>query len=131
MIVESDAYLLTCMRYIELNPVRAGMVARPHHYRWSSYAVNALGEDNCIVSPHEEYLRLGQTCLQRRKAYRALFDAELTVEELDWIRNCTRSGTPIGNKGFKEQIEKTLNRKVGWEKRGRPVKTSAKYRTPV
>jgi putative transposase len=124
MLVESERYLLLCMRYIELNPVRAGMVAQPQHYRWSSYAANALGEDNCIVSPHDEYLRLGQTHPQRREAYRALFDAELTAKALDRIRNCARSGTPMGNKGFKEQIEKTLKRKVGWEKRGRPVKAS-------
>lgn len=56
IIVESTAYLLTCMRYIELNPVRAGIVARPGQYRWSSYAANALGEDNCIVNPHDEYV---------------------------------------------------------------------------
>ncbi|WP_040661958.1 transposase [Nitrococcus mobilis] len=124
MIIESETYLLTCMRYIELNPVRAGMVARPRHYRWSSYAVNALGEENCIVSPREEYLRLGQTRLQRWEAYRALFDTELSVEELDRIRNCAQSGTPMGNNRFKEQIEKTLRKNVGWEKRGRPVKTS-------
>lgn len=124
MIVESAAYLLACMRYIELNPVRAGMAAQPYHYRWSSYAANALGEDNCIVSPHDEYLRLGQTLLQRREAYCALFDVELTARELERIRNCTRSGTPMGNERFKERIEKTLNRRAGCEKRGRPGKTS-------
>jgi REP-associated tyrosine transposase len=123
IIVESTAYVLTCMRYIELNPVRAGIVARPEEYRWSSYAANALGDDNCIVHPHDEYVHLGQTLPQRREAYRALFDAGLTAEELERIRNCTQSGTPMGSERFKEQIEKTLCRKVGGETRGRPPRT--------
>jgi putative transposase len=120
IIVESTAYLLTCMRYIELNPVRAGIAVRPEQYRWSSYSANALGKDNCIVSPHEEYANLGRTLSQRREAYRALFDAELTADELERIRNFTQSGTPMGSERFKEQIEKTVRRKVGGEKRGRP-----------
>lgn len=123
IIVESTAYLLTCMRYIELNPVRAGIVARPEQYRWSSYPANALGEDNCIVSPHQEYVNLGQTFPQRREAYRSLFDAELTADELKRIRNCTQSGTPMGSERFKEQIERTVRRKVGGEKRGRPPRS--------
>jgi len=117
IIVESTAYLLTCMRHIELNPVRAGLVARPADDRWSSYAANALGEDNGILSPHEEYVQLGQTLPQRWEAYRALCDAELTTEALARIRNCTQSGTPMGSERFKAQIEQTLRRKVGSEKR--------------
>ena len=123
IIVESAAYLLTCMRYIELNPVRAGLVTRPEHYRWSSYAANALGEDNCIVSPHDEYVGLGPTPSGQREAYRALFNAELTADELGRIRNCTQSGTPMGSERFKERLEKTLSKKVGGEKRGRPAMT--------
>jgi putative transposase len=119
IIVESTAYVLTCMRSIELKPVRAGLVARPADDRWSSYAANALGEDNCIISPHEEYVHLGQTLPQRREAYRTLCAAELTAEALARIRNCTQSGTPMGSEQFKAQIEQTLRRKVGSEKRGR------------
>jgi putative transposase len=123
IIVESTAYLLTCMRYIEQNPVRAGIVARPEDYRWSSYAANALGEDNCVISPHDEYVHLGQTLPQRREAYRALCAAELTAEALERIRNCTQSGTPMGSEQFKAQREHTLRRKVGSEGRGRPPRT--------
>lgn len=122
IIVESTAYLLTCMRYIELNPVRAGIVARPEHYRWSSYAANALGDDNCVVNRHDEYLKLGQTPAQQQETYRALVDAAPTADELERIRNCTQSGTPMGSEYFKEQIERVLRRKVGNEKRGRPAK---------
>ncbi len=123
IIVESTAYLLTCMRSIERHPVRAGIVARPEAYRWSSDAANALGEDNCIISLHDEYVHLGQTLPQRREASRALCDAELPAEALGRIRNCTQSGTPMGSARFKEQREKTLRRKVGGETRGRPLRT--------
>jgi putative transposase len=68
------------MHYIERHPVRAGLVARPQDYRWSSYAANALGEDNGISSPHDAYGHLGQTLPQRREAYRALFAAEFPAK---------------------------------------------------
>jgi hypothetical protein len=100
--------------------VRAGLVARPEEYRWSSYAANASGEDNCLICPYDEYVHLGQTLPQRREAYRALCKAELTTEALGRIRNCTQSGTPMGSERFKERREKTLRSKVGGEKRGRP-----------
>jgi putative transposase len=122
-IIESTSYLLTCMRYIEMNPVRAGMVKRPDHYRWSSYSANALGEENYIVSPHEEYVRLGPTLSRRTVAYRALFDTAVRCDDLERIRCCTQSGTPMGGKRFLDQIEKNALRKVGNEKRGRPTKT--------
>jgi putative transposase len=123
IIVASTAYVLTCRRSIERHPVRAGLVARPADYRWSSYAANALGEDNCILSPHEEYVHLGQTLPQRWETYRALCDTKLSAEALARIRNCTQSGTPMGSERFKAQIEQTLRRKVGGEKRGRPPRT--------
>ena len=59
-LIDSEAYLLTCMRYIELNPVRAGMVAHPSEYPWSSYRCNALGQANILVLPHVEYVRLAR-----------------------------------------------------------------------
>jgi putative transposase len=122
VIVESTAYLLICMRDIELNPVRAGLVARPEDDRWSSDAANAMGADNWVISPHEAYVNLGQTLPQRREAYRALCDTAFTAEALARIRTCTQSGTPMGSERFTAQVEKTLRRKVGSEKRGRPPK---------
>lgn len=123
IIVESMAYLLTCMRYIESNPVRVGIVPRPRQYRWSSHAANAWGKDNCILKPPEEYVNLGPTLPRRQEAYRSLFDAELASDELKRIRHCTQSGTPMGSERFKERIERTLSRKVGCERRGRPANT--------
>ena len=69
--VIAPRYLLACMRYIELNPVRAGIVRRPAQYPWSSYRANALGEEDALVTPHPWYYALGRTPQARRAAYRA------------------------------------------------------------
>jgi putative transposase len=58
--IHARRYLIACMRYIEANPVRAGMAARPEDYRWSSYRANALGEPDRLVTPHPAYLALGR-----------------------------------------------------------------------
>lgn len=72
-LVGSERYLLTCMRYIELNPVRAGMVEHPAEYVWSSYRYNALGQPNARITPHTLYLKLDEISVARLTAYRALF----------------------------------------------------------
>ncbi len=59
-VIDSEQYLLACMRYIELNPVRAGMVSKPSDYEWSSYHMNAIGQNDKVVIPHGLYLLLGQ-----------------------------------------------------------------------
>jgi putative transposase len=66
-------YLLACMRYIELNPVRAGLVRHPADFRWSSYRANALGEPDALVTPHAAYYALGRNAEERLAAYRATF----------------------------------------------------------
>ena len=67
-------YLLGCMRYIELNPVRAGLVSLPEQYRWSSFGANAMGSGDPVVTPHGFYCALGRTVAGRQAAYRALFE---------------------------------------------------------
>jgi REP-associated tyrosine transposase len=67
--VHARRYLLACMRYIELNPVRAGIVEQPADYRWSSYRSNALGHDDPLVTPHPLYYALGRSPETRRRAY--------------------------------------------------------------
>ena len=76
-LIDTRSYLLTCYRYIELNPVRAAMIASPAMYRWSSYARNALGAPQRLVTPHPEYTALGSSDSQRCAAYRELFQAAL------------------------------------------------------
>jgi len=71
--VHVGPYVLSCMRYIELNPVRAHLAVHPGHYRWSSFAANALGQDDALVTPHSFYCALGRSAAARQAAYRALF----------------------------------------------------------
>lgn len=94
-VVDSERYLLTLMRYIELNPVRVGMVAMLEDNPPSSYLRNALGEvglDSDWLSSHEEYYRLNLDDADRQKAYRALFDRTINRGNLAEIRDCTHKG---------------------------------------
>jgi len=124
-VVESQAYLLSCMRYIEMNPVRAGMVEHPAQYRWSSYAFNALGVSNAILAIQAEYAALGRLPSERQSVYRGLFDRLHDADELALLRSALQTGTPLGNDKFKAEIEVALNLKVGYARRGRPQKASA------
>ncbi|MBI4292606.1 MAG: transposase [Betaproteobacteria bacterium] len=73
--LRSRQHLLSCMQYIELNPVRAQLVRSASDYRWSSYRANALGQEDPLVTPHTCYYALGRTVISRQQAYRALFEA--------------------------------------------------------
>ena len=119
-IVNADEYLLSCYRYIELNPVRAGMVESPDAYPWSSYRHHAWGEANPLIHDHPLYVDLGQTAASRQYAYRGLFRVDLTDKALHTIRRATHFNYPLGNGRFRDKIEATLKRQVGQAKRGRP-----------
>ena len=119
-LIYDELYLLSCMRYIELNPVRAAMVKRPGQYRWSSYRTNAQGKADNLITPHPLYNKQGKTGADRKEAYRLLFKTQLDEEELTEIRDALQTGTPLGNELFKEKIEKKLKSKVGQARRGRP-----------
>ena len=121
-LVHETDYLLTCMRYIELNPVRANMVRHPRDYRWSSYRANGEGRDDKLITPHPLYLALGRTYEQRKEEYRALFKAHVDEAELKKIRSSWQTGTPLGNDHFREKVERKLKCKVGQDRRGRPSK---------
>ena len=124
-VIESQAYLLSCMRYIELNPVRAGMVDHPAKYRWSSYAANALGVSNAVLSGQAEYVALNRLPDARQSAYRGLFDSVADSDELALLRCALQTGTPLGNVRFKMEIEAALDLKVGFARRGRPRKENS------
>ena len=119
--IHDEEYLLTCMRYIELNPVRAGMVKSPGAYRWSSYRVNGQGARTDILQPHPLYLQLGSSAKQRLEAYRELFKVHIDSDQLKDIRAAWQTGTPLGNDYFREKIETKLKCKVGQARRGRPA----------
>lgn len=90
-VVQTEDYLLACQRYIELNPVRAGMVGYPGNYRWSSYRCNAEGRDDGIVTPHRLYLGLGATPAARRQAYLGLFREQMSGTTIERIRSSINS----------------------------------------
>ncbi len=119
-LTQSEAYVLACYRYLELNPVRAGMVTQPQDYRWSSYPVNALGRTDSLITPHEQYLRLGRTDVERRQVYRALFKTRLDENILNDIRQSTNGNFALGNERFKKQIERALGRRARRGTAGRP-----------
>jgi putative transposase len=119
-VIDADSYLLTCSRYIELNPVRAGMAAHPRDYPWSSYRAHAEGVDDDLVSDHPLYLRLGTDAEARRAAYRLLFHAALEETQLTEIRDATNKGWALGNDRFRAQIEALASRRASPRKPGRP-----------
>ncbi len=105
-LVQSENYLLTVYRYIELNPVRANMVEHASEYPWSSYRKNAMGLDVKLVTPHAQYLKLGKTSEAQQQAYRALFRGRMANRSLEEIRDCTNKGWVLGDDRFRLQIEK-------------------------
>lgn len=124
-LVQTERYLLTCCRYIELNPVRAGMVERPEDYPWSSHRANAQGADEGLIQPHPEYLALGVTQAERERAYRDLFSTHLDTEALNALRRAVNQELVTGGDRFTAEIETMLERRVRPTKRGRPTKQAA------
>jgi putative transposase len=121
-ILDTETYLLACHRYIEANPLRAGMVAAAGDYRWSSYRRNAEGKADPLVTAHEMYRALGGTAKARQAAYRALFEEEIDGAVLETIRDATNRGWVPGSEAFRTLIAETLGRAVDPPRRGRPPK---------
>lgn len=119
-LVQAETYLLTCQRYIELNPVRAAMVHDPADYRWSSYRANALGQKQAILTPHPLYLALGSETHERQAAYRALFRAHLDQTAIDDIRLALNRSQPLGDNRFHATIARILGERRQPRPRGRP-----------
>ena len=119
-VIQADNYLLTCKRYIELNPLRAAMVDDPAHYRWTSYRANALGQADARLTPHLVYLALGRDERERQAAYRALFRAQLDRAAIDEIRLALNQSQPLGNARFLARIEKVTGMRREARPRGRP-----------
>jgi putative transposase len=118
-LVQSDRYLLTCMRYIELNPVTAGMVSKPEEYRWSSYMVNAWSGPSNVV-PHAEYLKLGSDSQTRHHAYRELFKYQMPDEDIHLIECASHYCQPVADNRFRQRLETRYGIKFGQLSRGRP-----------
>ena len=95
-VIRHDRYLLACHRYLDMNPVRAGMVARPEDYIWSSHRHYALGQPDSMLTPHPLVLDLGRDDSARERAYARLFEDVLPADDLAHIRKTIRGGRPLG-----------------------------------
>lgn len=112
-LIDTELYLLTCMRYIELNPVRAtGIVDHPSEYPWSSYHFNALGDSDSLITQHDEYTRLAMTSEKRQTVYRELFKNHIPDMTLDAIREATNKAWILGDERFKVKMKSLLCRSV-------------------
>jgi putative transposase len=123
-LVESSRYFLTCMRYIEMNPVRAGIASRPGDHLWSSFGQNVTGEPTGLITAHAEYLALGSDSRSRGATYLRLFDDDVGPEEIDAIRQSVRQGGVLGSDLFRRAVEATLNRRASCLPQGRPARAS-------
>jgi len=121
-LIQSERYLFELHRYIELNPVRAGMVKEPSKYSWSSYGCNALGIQTKLQTPHKLYLALGKTKQERLSNYRELFKVHVNVELLSDIRNSLNKGLALGSERFTTRIETLMGKRITARKAGRPKK---------
>ncbi|MDN3554919.1 transposase [Halomonas maura] len=118
-LVAEPPYLLACHAYIELNPVRAGMVAHPGDYCWSSYRANSQAEADRLITPHPTIAALGPTLEQRCGQYRELFRHQLAPKMVDQIRQANHSGLVLGSERFQQQAAELLGRRTTPGKPGR------------
>lgn len=119
-LVDSQRYVLACMRYIELNPARAWMVAQPGDYPWSSHGAHAAGHRDPLLAPHPAYLALGADGPARAEAWRGLVAAGLTDEQVGEIREHLQQQKVLGSDGFRAWVARRTGVIVGVRPRGRP-----------
>ena len=125
-LVDAEAYLIHCMRYIELNPVRANIVSHPADYRWSSYRANAQTEWDDLITRHEIYIALGLDDAARARAYQALFSTTLNADKFKLIRRSAAFSMPTGDERFRARIETALDGKIGQPECNKPRQTDSK-----
>jgi putative transposase len=122
-LVDSESYLLTCHRYIELNPVRAGLVSDPASYPWSSHLHYAAHRSDGVVTEHPLYVGLAASTADRQAAYRSLFADSLDAGLLARIREAINTDSAFGSETFIDDAEARLGRSVRPPTRGRPAKS--------
>ncbi len=120
-LVDSERYLLQCHRYIELNPVRAGIVEDPADFPWSSFRHHALGAHDAIITDHPVYLDLGLTQRVRVDTYAAFVRAAVPQDLVNEIRQALNKGRALGGDDFLAEIERKLGRRARPCDAGRPI----------
>lgn len=121
-VIDSEAYFLNCQRYIEQNPVRAGIVADPAEFPWSSHRFNALGIPDDLLTPHPIMRSLGEDASECRRTYRALCARPLPEASLECIREATTKAWVLGGEEFCNRVWATTGRRPVPLPKGRPHK---------
>jgi len=124
-VIDPNAYFLSCMRYIELHPVRIQLAYAPQDYPWSSYAHHTGAHADALITDHIKYWELGNTPFQREAAYIELAQQGLAPDELQAIDQVVQKGGALGSHAFKLELEKKTRRQILPAKRGRPFKVKA------
>jgi putative transposase len=121
-LIDSEAYLLTCMAYIDLNPVRAGLAESAEDFSWSSYKHLAGQSIDKLVTPHALYWGLGNTPFAREAAYAEFVAGGLSVATQKTLTESALKGRVVGRPDFLTSLEKNTQRQILPQKAGRPFK---------
>ncbi len=124
-VIETERYFLACQRYIELNPVRAGIVADPFNFEWSSARHHGGIEPDQIVSDHSVFWALGNTPFEREAAYRELLAQGMADAEVKTITQATLQAKVLGNAAFVAKLSRLMERQLVVRPRGRPARAGA------
>ena len=119
-LIQTERYFLACMAYIDLNPVRAGMVAQAADYLWSSHGHYIGRQNEAWLSPHPLYWEMGNTPFAREAAYAAMVQAGVNQEQQQALTSSALSGWALGEKSFVHGLQKQTTRRVNRAKAGRP-----------
>lgn len=119
-LVSNDDYFITCCKYIEMNPVRAGIVSNPEEYQWSSYNIKIGMKNNYLIDLDIWYETLGKNNKEREEKYKKLFDEIMIESKLKEIRESIVKNKIYGNDEFKREVGRKFGYKIETKKRGRP-----------
>jgi putative transposase len=120
-LIQTERYLLACMAYIDLNPVRAGLVAQARDYPWSSHGHYIGQRSDKLITPHPLCWGLGNTPFAREAAYAELVQAGVSVEQQTALTQSALRGWALGDKDFVTELQKRTERRVLKTMAGRPV----------
>jgi len=118
--IDTTMYLLACCRYVDLNPVRAAMVALPEEYCWSSYRSHVGIYDDQLLDPCSAYRELGNSNVERTQAYRSFVAMDSHESELAIVRTALQRNQPTGSRQFCDEIEQRIGRRISTHGPGRP-----------
>lgn len=122
-LIQTERYLLACMVYMDLNPVRAGMVADPKNHPWSSHRHHIGQTQDRRITPHPLYWSLGNTPFAREAAYTEMVRAGLSAVQQGAITDATLHGWALGDAAFAAELQKRTVRRIARARPGRPVST--------